>query len=50
MWEEQCLPSLYLSKNLGNIYTGALMGCLVSLLTDKQLNTINKKVLMFSYG
>ena len=50
LWETKCLPSLYFSKNLGNIYTGALIGCLVSLLTDDKLDTDNKKIMMFSYG
>lgn len=41
-------PCLYLSKTLGNIYTGSLYTGLISLML--QPNMTGKKVLMFSYG
>lgn len=41
-------PTLYLSKTLGNIYTGSLYTGLLSLML--QPNMKGKKVLMFSYG
>lgn len=41
-------PSLYLSKHLGNIYTGSLYTGLISL--TMQPNMAGKKILMFSYG
>lgn len=41
-------PTLYLSKILGNIYTGSLYTGLLSLML--QPNMAGKRVLMFSYG
>jgi len=41
-------PSLYLSKHLGNIYTGSLYTGLISL--TMQPNMAGKRILMFSYG
>jgi hydroxymethylglutaryl-CoA synthase len=39
-----------LSSQLGNIYTGALFGCLVSLINHQGAALLNKKIFMFSYG
>lgn len=44
------MPGLFFSKNIGNIYTGALIGCLISLLTDTKHDMLGKNILMFSYG
>jgi len=42
-------PTLYVSQRLGNIYTGSLYSCLISLLiTNSEIK--NKNVLLFSYG
>jgi len=41
-------PGLFLSKTLGNIYTGSLYTGLLSLML--QPNMAGKRVLMFSYG
>lgn len=41
-------PALYLSKHLGNIYTGSLYTGLISLML--QPNMVGKRILMFSYG
>lgn len=42
-------PSLFVSKRIGNIYTGSLYACLLSLLyRTPDIN--NKKTLLFSYG
>ena len=42
-------PSLHISQRLGNIYTGSLFGCLLSLLVLNP-DMKNKNVLLFSYG
>ena len=42
-------PTLQISQRIGNIYTGSLYSCLVSLLTSG-LDVKNKNVLLFSYG
>jgi hydroxymethylglutaryl-CoA synthase len=42
-------PSLHISKRIGNIYTGSLYACLISLLY-KTPNISNKNVILFSYG
>lgn len=41
-------PTLYLSKTLGNIYTGSLYTGLLSIMLQPGL--VGKKVVMFSYG
>ena len=46
---ENVHPTLHLSQRLGNIYTGSLFSCLISLLL-KNTNIKNKNVLLFSYG
>lgn len=42
-------PTLQISQRIGNIYTGSLYSCLVSLLVSN-LDLKNKNVLLFSYG
>jgi len=49
-WKEKCERTLYLAKQLGNIYTGSLYNGLVTLLCDKSLDLTGKKIMMFSYG
>ena len=44
------MPSLFFSRQMGNIYTGALYTCLISLLSDPALALQNKRILAFSYG
>lgn len=45
------VPSLLLSKQLGNSYTGSLYASLASLVTTKSDDELlNKKALLFSYG
>lgn len=34
----KCQPSLFLSNQLGNIYTGSLFACLVSLIVNPKLS------------
>lgn len=43
-------PSLYISKRVGNIYTGSLYSCLYSLLCKKEKEISGKNILLFSYG
>lgn len=50
MFKERVEQSLYLGKNLGNIYTGSLYIGLLSLILNENINLTGKKVLMFSYG
>mmetsp|Transcript_39999 Transcript_39999/g.35688 ORF Transcript_39999/g.35688 Transcript_39999/m.35688 type:complete len:114 (-) Transcript_39999:469-810(-) len=49
-YKKKCHPSLKLSTNMGNIYTGSLYLCLMSLIADTNVDLVNKKILMFSYG
>jgi hydroxymethylglutaryl-CoA synthase len=42
-------PTLQISQRIGNIYTGSLYSCLVSLLTSN-LEVKNKNAILFSYG
>lgn len=42
-------PTLQISQRIGNIYTGSLFSCLVSLLTSVP-DIKNKNVMLFSYG
>jgi hydroxymethylglutaryl-CoA synthase len=43
-------PSLYLGKNLGNIYTGSLYAGLMSLIIDDKVDLQDKRIFLFSYG
>jgi hydroxymethylglutaryl-CoA synthase len=49
-WVDKCERSLYLSKRLGNIYTGSLYNGLLSLICDTTISLTSKTILMFSYG
>lgn len=49
-WRNQCERSLFLAKQLGNIYTGSLYNGLISLICDESIDLTGKKILMFSYG
>lgn len=49
-WQDKCERSLFLAKELGNIYTGSLYNGLLSLVCDDTIDLTGKKVLMFSYG
>lgn len=49
-WVEKCERGLYLSKRLGNIYTGSLYNGLLSLICDQSISLEGKTILMFSYG
>jgi hydroxymethylglutaryl-CoA synthase len=45
------LPSLYLAKEVGNMYCASLYGSLISLLHNIQAqNLVGKRLLLFSYG
>jgi hydroxymethylglutaryl-CoA synthase len=51
LYEQRVVPSLLLSRQLGNSYTGSLYASLASLIatqSDQQL--AHKKALLFSYG
>ena len=46
---EKVHPTLHISQRTGNIYTGSLYSCLISLLVLNP-DIKNKNVLLFSYG
>jgi|LauGreDrversion4_2_1035121.scaffolds.fasta_scaffold91237_2 hydroxymethylglutaryl-CoA synthase len=57
-WTNKCERTLYLAKNLGNIYTGSLYNGLLSLLNSgmpveqggEGLDLRGRRVMLFSYG
>jgi len=49
-YEEKIKPGLVGSEQVGNIYTGSVYMCLMSLLEEKQENLIDKNIGIFSYG
>jgi hydroxymethylglutaryl-CoA synthase len=57
-WVNKCERTLYLAKNLGNIYTGSLYNGLLSLLSSGMpaevggdgLDLRGRRVMLFSYG
>ena len=57
-WMNKCERTLYLAKNLGNIYTGSLYNGLLSLLNSgmpseqggEGLDLRGRRVMLFSYG
>ncbi|XP_049839401.1 hydroxymethylglutaryl-CoA synthase 1 [Schistocerca gregaria] len=50
-FEEKTLPSLLLAREVGNMYTPSLYGCLVSLLISKSAEHLaGKRIGLFSYG
>lgn len=51
LYQEKTAESLFLSNQVGNMYTASLYSCLVAYLTSKPVEKlINKHVLFFSYG
>ena len=49
LFAAKCEPSLLIARNVGNMYTPSLYGCLSSLLSSGQLKG-GEHVGMFSYG
>lgn len=51
LYQDKTDGSLFLSKQVGNMYTASLYSCLVAYLTSKPIEQlINKPILFFSYG
>lgn len=51
LYQEKTAESLFLSNQVGNMYTASLYSCLVAYLTSKPVeNLAGKQVLFFSYG
>lgn len=51
LFEEKTQPSLYIARNIGNMYTASLYGGLASYLISKSPEQlIGKKFALFSYG
>lgn len=51
LYQEKTADSLFLSNQVGNMYTASLYSCLVAYLTCKPVDKlINEHVLFFSYG
>lgn len=51
LYQEKTSESLFLSNQVGNMYTASLYSCLVAYLTSKPVEQLaNKQVLFFSYG
>jgi len=49
-YREKILPSSFVSKEVGNCYTGAVFMNLLSLISDVGPGMVGKRVGMFSYG
>ena len=49
LFAARCEPSLLIARNVGNMYTPSLYGCLSSLLSSGQLKG-GEQIGMFSYG
>lgn len=49
LFAEKCLPTLLVSKNVGNMYTPSVYGCLLSLLGSGSVKG-GEEIGMFSYG
>ena len=50
-FKNKIIPGLFICKNCGNLYTGSLYGFLLSLLLNRNnINLVNKRLIMFSYG
>ncbi len=49
-WKAKTAQSLHISTNVGNIYTGSLYSCLISLIATDKINLENKSIRMYSYG
>lgn len=51
LYQDKTDDSLFLSKQVGNMYTASLYSCLVAYLTSKPIEQLaNKPILLFSYG
>jgi len=51
LYQEKTAESLYLSNQVGNMYTASLYSCLVAYLTSKPMEQLmGKPILLFSYG
>lgn len=50
IYEEKIRPALTGSEQVGNIYTGSVYMCLMSLLDEKSDDLIGKNIGVFSYG
>ena len=51
LYRDKTSESLYLSNQVGNMYTASLYSCLVAYLTGKPVEKLtNKRILFFSYG
>lgn len=51
IFDRKVLPSLYLAREVGNMYTPSLYGCLASLLFSESIQELRgKRVVFFSYG
>lgn len=51
LYQDKTAESLFLSNQVGNMYTASLYSCLVSYLTSKPVDKLaDKKILLFSYG
>jgi hydroxymethylglutaryl-CoA synthase len=49
-FEEKTKPALIGSEEVGNIYTGSVYMCLISLIEEKSKSLIDKNIGIFSYG
>jgi len=49
LFKKKTSPSLYLAREIGNIYCGSLYAALLSLVST-QPSLVGKRILMFSYG
>ena len=50
-YQKKTAESLFLSNQVGNMYTASLYSCLVAYLTSKPIEHLaNKPILLFSYG
>lgn len=51
LYQQKTAESLYLSNQVGNMYTASLYSCLVAYLTSKPVESMaGKQILFFSYG
>lgn len=51
LYQDKTAESLFLSNQVGNMYTASLYSCLVAYLTSKQAEKlVDKQILFFSYG
>lgn len=51
LYQDKTAKSLFLSNQVGNMYTASLYSCLVAYLTSKPIEDLaDKRILFFSYG